>query len=335
MMVPACGLEAQCILTFKHNAPEEGHKMKKIKVQIPEPGTAGDNAVWDFSGLEPEGKPSSLYFFEDSTSSLCGSESRTIRKYDTDSIHLWIVGFETPVSKTTYAQPLLSMEYPFCRGDCQETPFMGRGFYDNNNPLMTAGFVRSEADASGILITPSRDTLRHVLRVHTVRLSSVTYGSNDEGKKNEEKEEIYEWFARGYRYPLLESHVVTTYAGGKATREKKLALYCPPEEQDKLEDPLNKTLREADSLAMGKTKAKAAYKLTVASGKAFVTYLLHHPSPISALLSDSMGIVYRETTFYARDNEGVVELSLEGLPRGEYILHIGFGNESYSEKIII
>lgn len=329
--------DAQCVLTFDANAPMSGDEVKKLQVQFTDPGTRGENVIWDFSCLEQEGRPSRLNYYKDSTSVLYGSERRVMRKFAIDSARVMVAGFETPVSRMTYTKPMLYMAYPFSFGDAVEHPYLGEELYDNNKLVGTAGLVRIEADATGMFITPSKDTLHHVLRVHTERIADVSYGleSNEKACK-EELMETYEWYARGFRYPILEAHVLTMFIDGKATGERKSALYCPPEVQVLLDDQLNKDVREADSLVATKgDESQVAYKLDTTPGKVVITYQLIHPSSVSALLSDCMGVVYRKVGNSSQETDGVLEVSLTGLRRGEYILHLEFGNESYSDKIII
>lgn len=89
------------------------------------------------------------------------------------------------------------------------------------------GAYMTKADSVGKLILPKGDTLRSVMRLHTERYVSAVYADKDTLRKKVPtftvdsivrhmaadslmvREDLYRWYAAGYRYPILEAKVTT------------------------------------------------------------------------------------------------------------------------------
>ena len=74
-----------------------------------------------------------------------------------------------------------------------------------------------EADAEGKIINCEGDTLNNVIRVHTTRLNSISMHTlsdtllADTSHIKLEIEERYEWYVKGYRYPMYETTSICFY----------------------------------------------------------------------------------------------------------------------------
>lgn len=72
--------------------------------------------------------------------------------------------------------------------------------------MKVKGKVAIQADGLGKLILSERDTLDNVLRVHTqtttLMAMDVNYAEIDSIHPKQEIEDKYEWYYKGFRYPV-------------------------------------------------------------------------------------------------------------------------------------
>ena len=143
------------------------------------------------------------------------------------------------------------------------------------------------------------------------------------------REDIYRWYAEGYRYPVLEATVVSS--GDEKLSEEM--FYCAPDTEDQLAlDEENKQIRSRLSADDGYNSANAtgshdqgsphfSYQFSQNEEGQSVTVSYTAPSyiKVSALLTNNQGVVYRQ----ASKMDGTpITLSNGSLPRGQYILYI-------------
>ena len=158
--------------------------------------------------------------------------------------------------------------YPLLCGHAQAGAFWGEGNVGYGEYIKNAGFSSSNAQTVGTLITPDCDTLKNVLQVLRHR-SGTTQISNsfDESfystkdslllsndsishwLKNDSithSIEKWQWYARGYRYPIIEMCKYRIFVHGTPSDSIVAAYYFPTYRQEKeiQNDSINEYYRE-------------------------------------------------------------------------------------------
>ena len=304
-------IQAQ-VLTSPANAPREGDLLHEVQVAPPDVGEAGRGRMWDFSDLhEMDGKLKVEYLLPSDTTDTLMAIARRTRRYtllrgDT----LLSPGTENNQWLIQYTKPETLLRFPFTYGDSLSAPFHGTSQYCERTYAQVYGLSSVKADASGVMVTPGGDTLRHVLRIHVLRtegtqplpvytrpamealldsLPSFTadsvYARLQRGNETRTTDACY-FYAEGYRYPVLT--VTATDHGGTSSTE---AFYLSPREQETLAyDPVNERLREGvDRLSTdGGTNNDGGSCLLASGGQGFDPSGSGH-SPLSSYNLSSNG----------------------------------------------
>lgn len=281
------------VLTSSANAPREGDLLHMVQVVPPDAGEAGCGRLWDFSDLhEMDSKLKVEHMLvSDTTDTLMAIARRTRRYTLLRGDTLLSPGTENNQWLIQYTMPETLLRFPFTYGDSLSAPFHGTSQYCERTYARVYGHSTVKADASGTMVTPGGDTLRHVLRVHVLRtegtgslpvytepamrllLDSLPAFTADsvytrlQRGSDTRTTDTYHYFATGYRYPVLT--VTTTDHGGTSFTE---AFYLPPREQETLAwDPVNERLRGGvDGLpAGGGTNGNGGSRLLASGGQSF------------------------------------------------------------------
>lgn len=117
-----------------------------------------------------------------------------------------------------------------------------------------SGMSTAECDAEGIIILPDGDTLTNVARIHRVCNSVVNMMRKEDDSTRvinatdttmRRIEERYSWYAKGYRYPIVETIINTDILHGKEVGKQGVTFICYPSEQSfKTNDIANMTQRQ-------------------------------------------------------------------------------------------
>lgn len=356
-------VKAQEALTFSANGFRDGDSLVMRIVDGFSPGKSGCDAVWNFSDVGTERFHTLQYELSGETFTILedGTLWRTIIQGDT----LMLKGFENRHTLIEYDEPLPLLRYPFSFGDSIQGRFHGIGKWCDHTYMRVWGDGITRADAMGTLILPTGDTLRNVIRIHSVRR---TWHSNYDAIRTwtalrevvcqEEMRGItphtskavpvitdtYAWYASGWRYPVLRMDTSTDGMGAKM-----LAVMYPPEAQAVLDyDMENDLLRQQMSMQEGNGYSGGEQDAPVnaisnhdisydtSTGTATVSFSLTRPASVSLLLSDVAGVEWRSKE-QSYDSEGTYTLSLNcsGLRHGQYAMRIVCGSDIYTEKFSI
>ena len=333
-----------------------GDVLEKKQVIVNGFSLNGNNGVWSLEDADISKKAySTEYTTENDTIMMLERGNRTY--YDIKNNIVRIIGSENAQEVISHDMPETWLNFPMYKGDSISGYFNGTGKYCDHLFMRRYGTYLTKTDAVGKLVLPSGDTLRNVVRLHTERYvgtiatpidtikrqipvftvdSIINHLANDTAKI---REDIYRWYAEGYRYPVLEAKVVSS-------RNEKLSeemFYCPPEMQEQLAfDDENKQIRSRLSVDDGNSSTKATeehdngspqfnYQYSKNEEGQIITINYTTPSHVmvSALLTNNQGVVYRQAS---KVDGTSITLSYGGLPRGQYILYINAGGEQYAEK---
>ena len=250
-------LFSQYSLERTTHLPRPGDRLGKQETAYKSPGAKGTGIVWDFSELENRNANYELRYTSPHLGSdtIVGIEHRTMYRYQLSGDTLFTPGYENSTTRIGYRIPESLLIFPFPYGRSLTTCFGGKGNYCNRLGIDICGRSTVTADATGLMILPGGDTLRHVLRVHTCKLvfertgpgpahavagvdtvaGPVCYRDSVNRYLADDSAhfqiDTWRWYAEGYRYPVFESIHSAICKSGKKSTHFSTSFYSPPKEQ--------------------------------------------------------------------------------------------------------
>jgi hypothetical protein len=314
-------LHAQEILSVETNMFRANDTIVKQQVEYKNPGKTGENVFWNFGKLKPvdEKYTVSYSLVSDTTAAIAGTEHQTRYYYELRNDSLLLCGYENPTTQVTYRMPEILLRFPMRYGNKTEGYYSGDGTYCDKLDVEAYGSSKSLADATGVLILPNGDTLRHVTRVRTIKLVSEKIlplspdrlsaknkklpFSTDSIQRHLDTDSVvlmtdtYRWYAAGYRYPVFETVRTGNYRDkGKTTYFTTAFFYPPTKHSYVATDIKNKSvqdeLRKADLAAAGNNGNNNASNINATQQKEAdnardeieFTYNIY-PNPVESQLS--------------------------------------------------
>ena len=205
------------------------------------------NSVWSLEDAEfSKATCKAEYTME--TDTLMAVERGNRSYYHQDRSTVSIIGSENVQELISYDMPETWLLFPMQRGDSVCGYFNGAGTYCDKLFMRRFGTYKTIADAAGKMVLPDGDTLRNVTRLHTERYVGTVMApidtmecripvfTTDSIVKHlaadtvHFREDVYRWYAEGYRYPVLEA---MTLSRGKEKLAEEM-FYCPPDIQEQL-----------------------------------------------------------------------------------------------------
>ena len=238
----------------------------------------------------------------------------------------------------------------------------GTGKYCDHLFMRRFGTYMTMADALGKLVLPEGDTLRNVIRLHTERYvgtivtpidtiktvvpvftvdSIVTHLIPDTARV---REDVYRWYAEGYRYPVLEA--TTLHVGSTAL--SKEVFYFAPEMQEQLAlDEENKRIRKqiADQQAacnQGNNTSNSAQQpisindVTVNGQTAVAIFELTEDADVKGLVCTISGMVLRQQSqHFEAGTNCQMDIDCNSLRKGEYVLYLNANGQVTSQVFVL
>ena len=352
-----CFAPVQGQLRSELNLPRAGDELVKDRTVYREPGEAGENRTWDFTGLRPIDDVYVVHYFTRNDWKIIGTEKGKLSFLGINGDSLLIGGYETPSDLVKYHRPGLLLRFPVTYGVSSEGFFNGRGKHHDRLESIVSGEIQTVADASGKMILPGNDTLHNVIRVHIRKIESshclpitsefaIDLPANDSLFSAVEPEVIttdtYQWYEEGCRYPVFET--VETYRGDSIERiilDRNAYYYHPAEQAYLPEDTANQAALERNRAARpakmtekeGNILSFECYPNPV-KGRLEIGLTLRKAVNVEVTLSDINGRLIRRfpsKTAVVRYRE---TLDVHALPPGWYVVAASVGNETVSEKIV-
>lgn len=210
-------------------SPTSTDSLQKNKIRYFSPGRGGKNRVWDFSKKLGSKGASQVTFMKDSNGVVSAFEPSKILYYRTTPDTLILMGSESSLEKREYVWEKVSKKFPLEYGDSLSKRFRCEGMYCGNHPFREVGITTVKVDAVGSIVLVENDTVKNVLRVHTIDSYSICMGSDsaalDTAKLTQVIDERYEWYLPESQYPIFEDVTSTTYCNMEAIGTTKYA-YC-------------------------------------------------------------------------------------------------------------
>lgn len=333
---------AQNVLNGSSNMLRNGDCVAMQPLDFSWEGATGEKVVWDFSGIDNLGGSREVELMQDSLGNYHKTENFDMYTYMFSGDSLLLAVKENRLEHIIYNLPKVAMVYPFQYGDSLMANFSGDGSYCGDHQVRVCGQVRVKADGFGSLILSDKDTLDNVLRVYTMTTTSMAVDMDsakiDPERLKQEIEEKYEWYARGYRYPLYETVLRTSYSNLVPVATKGFAYRLLPDSITLQQDEENDSIRKSD--LAGKHEGDSSnddiihYQVHKKGCDVTVEYSLDKDAHIIGIVADIMGIVYKTVSQSGKAGDQLaMAFNCQGLRPGQYVIYINVNGKVYNEKI--
>jgi len=355
-----CIVPARGQLKSELNLPRAGDVIIKQQVEYKDPGRAGENVLWDFGKLPPVNpeyklKYATPHLWKDSlyilgadtfrrkdaenTQLIVGHEHQTKYFYQLKDNILYCLGYENHTSRMHYTDPLPVMHYPTAYGLTAENEYRSECLYSSLIEMFMHGHFRQKADACGMMILPSGDTLKNVLRIRSEQTILSDAVPSMDSIHIDTQIETYKWFAQGYRYPVFET-VKAIHRQNSVEDVFTTAFFYPPQEHYYLEtDPENRAIVETQGKGNKENPLEGstfnAYPNPVGSTLEVEVFI-----PTDAKIKIQVRSVVNKSV-YINENEGKFapgshhfQFNVSKLPAGYYLVNIWADNYLLSETVL-
>ena len=316
----------------------------KSRIRYFSPGMGGRSKVWNFSDKLSSKSSSKVMFVKDSTGVLSFIEPGRISYYHTTPDTLILLGSESPLEKREYTIGKVSKKFPLEYGDSVTGQFRCEGMYCGDHPFRETGTTTVKVEAEGSVVLAGNDTIRNVLRVHTVDSYSICMGTDtaalDTARLTQVIDERYEWYLPESQYPFIEDVTSTTYFNMEAigtTRhaccnlpEYLTASYITPADEDEPDE------QEGFSEPGQQTPDIIHYEIETRGKVIHMSYDLDADATVTTIVASHMGFLGFYDQWTKEAGQGYsVQIDCTGLRPGIYILYINVNGKVYSEKVTL
>lgn len=288
----------------------------------------------------------------DTLSALMSIENSSRRYFRVEENGMLLVGDENKLSKCNYDMPEKWLPCIFLSQDSIYGLFNGIGIYCKRLPYRKFGDYQTKIVGYDQIVF-NGDTLNDVSRLLTSRRYVVKYLSQDTLYSNTLPQfttdsilynlhstesfvtEIeLRWYAKGYRYPILEHYTLKNERG---ILQNSYTFFCPIDEQNSMPDTENEAIRlqVSENDNTGSTKSVVS-KYSIVQNKEeaslLIKYELSEAANVLFILADTKGIIYKKKQQKSNVGENLMAISYSGLAYGQYVLYIEVNGERLSEK---
>lgn len=319
-------LNGQFTLASKTHGFRIGDSHDFILMKNVEEGGAGQDVIWDFTGLEVSGRTLTSHMLGNDLTEV----TKTIQKSNfvleefgnhfvfnvTDDI-MEQYGTVACNTITTFDQPFVKLKFPFEFGDKISGIYSGVQESGNfKTPIHGWYFI--EADAFGTLLLPGNVEVNNVLRIKQTRTIENVNG-----------DDIYEltfrWYDAHVRYPVL---VITKYVYPEQTSLVQTAMYAKVGTQKKSTTDIAAVEMLSDLNVFPNPYEE---KLTI-------SYNLNKPAKVKIELYDVSGKLFRTVLSPVEQESGFKSVTLEGsetgLMPGLFYVRISVDQNMFIKRVV-
>ncbi len=187
--------------------------------------------------------------------------------------------------------------------------------------------------------------MRNTLRVYTLTTKSIAIDMDsaiiNPSKLKQEIEEVYEWYVKGYRYPLYKTVQRTSYSNLTPVATKSYAYRLLPDDIEIGDDDVNEKLKSESERETEKSNQDPQqqediihYNVAINGSNVSVNYTLDKDGTVNFIIADVMGFVYKRDSRTTKAGENVsLNFDCSSLKRGRYIIYMNVNGKVYSEKV--
>lgn len=370
------------------NNPRQGDKISMY--QIPTMINLNDSLVIDLSttGL---GKDYKIAYNDYKDTLLICTQNREAEVFSFSGDSIMLISHRKPGLVLDYIIPEVYAKYPLNKGENITGLFFAEGIRAMRDYARISGRYTIMADNdSYTIITPEADTISDLFHTKYIRHGSTLIGSDFscsyklgdssvilpdsimwhlENDSITHKIERHCLYARGYRYPILETRLHKVLYHDTAIDSSFMVLYCSKSSQthDLASDSDNEKLRDEDEAAsfrnsfsdIANTKSRnslqseslsqnsddnIASSLTVdetcdinhseSSNNITINYSVQPESIVAVTLHNAAGALMWQTKEVIFDSQGEISYPTHDLVAGEYLVTVFLQNSQHSFKFI-
>lgn len=345
IMISICtSLWAQSgVLTATANLLKDGDSVHYDYVTVPHSSNFLGQ-TWDFSNSKYLGTEKNVFFVGNDNNHVKMIDKDAILDFWQDEEHLLLKSLQTPLLNIEFGNSFGYLKYPFPLNDSLSCQIEGKGIYCSKNQLSLSGTCCTKAIAKGKLIMPSNDSLSNALLIQRnivahINVSKDSLLSEIPDEPMNFKATFFEWYAMGYRYPVVKIIEAFIQKGECKILEQSFACAGNVEDMGNLADEQNKELRERKQGISSKSNNKQgdiSYKVSVNGKEVSLSYSLATDSQLRFLICNTAGMVFKSVFLQQQaGNDYRQELDCSGLPWGDYVLYIHVNNNTFAEKVSI
>lgn len=366
-------LFAQNVGISSEHCIRSGDELNRSVVSVESNLSKGQDVLWNLQSMELLNDDYiTRYGCVEAAPWLVASyEGLTGHQYLTNEDGAYLLARRTTTSQMAYDIPEQVQRFSMHYGDSIMGIYGGTGSYGDKLFVREYGNYVTRMDATGSIILPDGDTLRHVSRQTTDRWvyadialadslemvygdsipvyteDSIRYNIATDVPMQRVREE--RWYAAGYRYPILERVVCRAASDGNII--SRSVLYYPPSAQEAQlpYDEENEAIRnliargeyhnetDSDANAPDSSEAEPVIHYTLIQNAeartVTISYDLDASATVRCVLADSKGVVYRTAEQTNAAGTGYsLALSYSGLPHGQYVVYISAGGLTQAVK---
>lgn len=368
-------------LTIDANGIRSGDKLTRVNLNYSDNITSDTLSIWDFSKISIKDSETITNYHNYDKSIVLENENKESRLYSISKSGTQLLRHYRGGLDVKYKLPE-KLHYPIMCGSIRQDKFFGEGDLANTSYIKNAGFSIAKIDLTGDLITPDGDTLSNVVRFRYHRSAtthitdnfrssftttqdsslfsndSICYWlANDSVTHSIDK---WQWYARGYRYPIIEMRKYKTYLYGVPSDSIIIGLYYPIKTQiEEIEnDSINEYYREnhiegyklprttygsktnnygnvSDSeQKIGNIDVSCLVSPTITSSNVEAMCYTTQKTNAICYISSSAGMLLWSEEIILASGYTSVQIPMWNLPKGIYIVVAEFGGKRFSTKIV-
>lgn len=263
LLLACTNVYAQNILRLECNSYRDNDKIVYNVFNFENNAKYGDKKVWDISHCDISDTEYNIEYSIDDNDIYISNDKNKIKTFKLCSNLFFQCGEENRLLKLQYTKPKLSKAFPFQYGDSISGTFEGSGVYCEKYDTEVKGDVFVKAVGIGIMVINENDTLNDVLQIHTksvknIKMRNDTFIPNTTDIK-QEIEERDEWYAKGFRYPVLIAINNTSYYNHKPVASYKKSYLLSLCDYNILNDFANEKIRKEDKNILMIVRKKVFY----------------------------------------------------------------------------
>lgn len=246
-------------INLRDNAPRIGDIYDKIIVDYKDPGEGGENKHWTFDQFVIHnnnytvknegawimdekyilggGKHQYSIHKEPVNSFIIITENNTMYYHQIKNNQQQRIGHENVAIWLRYNPRMIMEQFPTYYKDSYKQEFTSDYLYNASRESGTEGTNEMIADGYGSLTLPS-GTYTNVLRIKLTRIEKDLNPYFVDPNSALTEYTIHKWYAKGYRYPLFETHRIITIHDQEEIFAQ--SFYCPPQNQQNMDNKQNR-----------------------------------------------------------------------------------------------
>lgn len=338
------------VLMRSRNMPRVGDRISIDIVSLSDAGRSGDTVVWDFRNVPVVTSNEHITYTGTDGQLFTTKFSKFRVEYRQHADTLFKTGYENRRILMSDSIGAVRIVYPMAFGDSCVSQFTFRGRCDVDVHAINKGFSQTLIDGRGIMLLPDGDTVPDVLRVCYENRSSVDmwrHISHTSLTSIPDSAEVvyreYEWYAPGYRYPLLYMSEIEVPSSDRETIPL-LAYICSrsSQEYDVRNDKENEEIRQSIKTEMNTDIDREVQKQSVQNidlvndGEQIhvdFDYSGANIGYLELIVADSRGLTFMTLPRQkVEPGHNRITVDIGSLASGEYVLFIVDGETRITTK---